>query len=155
MLRRLVVANALAAVVTATLAVAQVEWTERVLRNRGHHAMAFDSARGRVVLFGGSPRTADTWEWDGSDWTRRFPQTIPPDAVHQMENAPALKRLGNVGIMHDRYYIPVFNGRLTKSAPSRALGSSVELEGAMDGAHRARGVVLGHDERDVALGRPL
>src|SRR5262245_48672493 len=34
------------------------------------HAMAFDAARGRTVLFGGRGRSAaalaDTWEWDGS-----------------------------------------------------------------------------------------
>jgi len=34
--------------------------------------MAYDSARGVTVLFGGwdgDNRTSDTWEWDGSDWT--------------------------------------------------------------------------------------
>lgn len=37
------------------------------------HAMAYDSARGRVVLFGGhngsSGLLGDTWEWDGFSWT--------------------------------------------------------------------------------------
>jgi len=39
------------------------------------HAMAYDSARGRVVLFGGtednfsSSYFGDTWEWDGTSWT--------------------------------------------------------------------------------------
>lgn len=37
-------------------------------------AAAFDSVRGRLVLFGGAvPSTtafADTWEWDGEDWTQ-------------------------------------------------------------------------------------
>jgi Kelch motif len=36
-------------------------------------AMAFDSTRGRTVLFGGSGiagRMSDTWEWDGSFWTQ-------------------------------------------------------------------------------------
>src|SRR5512134_80585 len=35
--------------------------------SRNGHAMAYDSARGRVVLFGGvrsSGYLADTWEWD-------------------------------------------------------------------------------------------
>ncbi|MDX2153562.1 MAG: hypothetical protein SFV54_22645 [Bryobacteraceae bacterium] len=41
---------------------------------RDHHAMAFDSARGRVVLFGGlkegdSP-DPHTWEWDGARWSK-------------------------------------------------------------------------------------
>lgn len=33
------------------------------------HAMAYDSQRGRTVLFGGDPITSDTWEWNGSTWT--------------------------------------------------------------------------------------
>ena len=35
--------------------------------------MAFDAARERVVLLGGFPVTgaiADTWEWDGAEWTQ-------------------------------------------------------------------------------------
>jgi hypothetical protein len=42
--------------------------------------MAYDSARGRVVLFGGSGTAgllADTWEWDGSEWAERTPTTGP------------------------------------------------------------------------------
>lgn len=37
------------------------------------YAMAYDSARGRTVLFGGSAPSsylADTWEWDGTSWTQ-------------------------------------------------------------------------------------
>ncbi len=37
---------------------------------RGHHAMAGDPVRKRVVLFGGSVQSnlGDTWEWDGEQW---------------------------------------------------------------------------------------
>ena len=41
---------------------------------RSDHAMAYDSARGVVVLFGGSIYGYDngaTWEWDGATWTER------------------------------------------------------------------------------------
>jgi uncharacterized protein (TIGR03437 family) len=42
--------------------------------------VAYDSARGQVVLFGGqlilSPLN-DTWVWDGSNWTEESPQTSP------------------------------------------------------------------------------
>src|SRR5262245_7822685 len=40
---------------------------------RVRHAMAFDLARGRTVLFGGmnSPFFDDTWEWDGTAWQQR------------------------------------------------------------------------------------
>ena len=35
--------------------------------------MAYDEARGQVVLFGGWNRTylGDTWVWDGEAWTER------------------------------------------------------------------------------------
>ena len=41
--------------------------------------MTYDSLRGRVVLFGGSGGgfLNDTWEWDGSTWTRVFPANSP------------------------------------------------------------------------------
>jgi hypothetical protein len=40
---------------------------------RNGHAMAYDSGRGRVVLFGGADAMqvrGDTWEWDGDKWTQ-------------------------------------------------------------------------------------
>jgi hypothetical protein len=47
------------------------------------HAMAFDRARGRVVLVGGqagsgSLPSTDTWEWTGDDWVLRTPSHRPP-----------------------------------------------------------------------------
>src|SRR5262249_23620317 len=47
-------------------------------------AMAYDEAGGEVVLFGGqipggtSGNLNDTWVWDGSTWTQRFPAASPP-----------------------------------------------------------------------------
>ncbi len=52
-------------------------------------AMAYDSARQVVVLFGGnrtgqhpSGNLGDTWEWDGSTWTQRTPTQSPPARHH-------------------------------------------------------------------------
>jgi hypothetical protein len=48
---------------------------------RWTHAMCFDSARGRVVMFGGSTGSVelgDTWEWDGTSWTLRATGGPPP-----------------------------------------------------------------------------
>ena len=46
-----------------------VRWVDRTAAppERSFHAMAYDSARGRVVLFGGivASWVNDTWEWDG------------------------------------------------------------------------------------------
>jgi hypothetical protein len=42
--------------------------------------MAYDARRGRTVLFGGNDGRilADTWEWDGTDWTLIAPPASPP-----------------------------------------------------------------------------
>ena len=56
---------------------------------RSRHGMAFDSARNRVVLFGGylQPNppnyfpTDETWEWDGSTWEKKEPLKRPPPRV--------------------------------------------------------------------------
>jgi cysteine-rich repeat protein len=49
---------------------------------RNAHAMAYDHARGVVVLFGGNdagPGTlGDTWIWDGAHWTDMTPSGSPP-----------------------------------------------------------------------------
>ena len=40
---------------------------------RDSHAMAYDSARGVTVMFGGASPSFnnETWEWDGTHWTMR------------------------------------------------------------------------------------
>jgi hypothetical protein len=59
-----------------------VDWRERTTLNHptanGAFGLAFDSARGRTVLFGGGSTAAsvptplqELWEYDGIDWTRR------------------------------------------------------------------------------------
>jgi cysteine-rich repeat protein len=63
-------------------------WTEAspatMPPGRMAHAMAFDPARGKLVLFGGEGPGAlftDTWEWDGVDWTARTPTASPPPRI--------------------------------------------------------------------------
>ena len=51
--------------------------------------MAYDFARGQVVMFGGSGVQSvgslnDTWVWDGSNWIQKFPQKSPPVASYEM-----------------------------------------------------------------------
>src|SRR5579864_8601744 len=47
--------------------------------------MAFDSAHGQVVMFGGTSdlrvNLNDTWLWDGSNWTQQSPQDSPSARV--------------------------------------------------------------------------
>jgi len=64
-------------------------WTKIVTKiapsARSGHAMAFDSIRGRAVLFGGFRRAktvaksalGDTWEWDGGAWHQAHPKSSP------------------------------------------------------------------------------
>ncbi len=54
---------------------------------RWAHAMAFDTSRGRIVLFGGygpsypaGTDTNDTWEFDGTTWVQVLPQNSPASA---------------------------------------------------------------------------
>ncbi len=65
-------------------------WTQKSPANspppRGSHAMAFDAARGQVVLFGGwgpvnSVRN-DTWVWDGTNWTQKSPANSPTARIY-------------------------------------------------------------------------
>jgi uncharacterized protein (TIGR03437 family) len=61
-------------------------WTRQIPQHfpspRQLLAMAYDSAHGQVVLFGGidagSTILNETWVWDGSDWSQKSPQTSPP-----------------------------------------------------------------------------
>jgi hypothetical protein len=59
------------------------DWTQRTPAHspprRDFLGMAYDAARGQVVLFGGfaGPPAGDTWTWDGTDWTQRTPAHSP------------------------------------------------------------------------------
>ena len=61
------VPRALVCLALAATLPAQLTWaTARVLKPRGALALAYDSLRGRAVLFGGATVPApasDTWEW--------------------------------------------------------------------------------------------
>jgi hypothetical protein len=74
--------------------------------NASHHfATAYDSARGRAVLFGGWPGALvpsgnilnETWEWDGAAWLRRTTSTTPP---HRWNPAMAYDQARGVIVMH-------------------------------------------------------
>ena len=67
---------------------------------RQNHAMAFDSARGVTVLFGGyrasGPSTffGDTWEWNGTYWLESFGVAGPaPRQQHSMVFDSARNRI--------------------------------------------------------------
>ena len=50
---------------------------------RYEHAMAYDSARGVIILFGGSDgsiKSQDAWEWNGTSWADVTPAGLKPSA---------------------------------------------------------------------------
>ncbi|MBI2945238.1 MAG: hypothetical protein HYY25_13675 [Candidatus Wallbacteria bacterium] len=57
---------------------------------RGDCALAYDSARQRVVLFGGADASEnklnDTWEWDGTNWSQRQADTDTPGADQPLKH---------------------------------------------------------------------
>ncbi|PDV99609.1 Kelch repeat-containing protein [Candidatus Chloroploca asiatica] len=56
-------------------------WTPGEIPSRYSHAMVYDAARQRIVLFGGNSGGGvlnDTWEWDGTNWLRITPAVSPP-----------------------------------------------------------------------------
>jgi hypothetical protein len=71
---------------------------------RAGHAMAYDAARDRVVLFGGNDGSAvlnDTWEFDGTQWTF-IPTSGPqPRQYHSMAYDPVRQRVVMVGGMNN------------------------------------------------------
>jgi hypothetical protein len=50
------------------------QMTDTSVGTRDHHALAYDEARGKTVMFGGNKAgellETDTWEWDGAKWMR-------------------------------------------------------------------------------------
>jgi len=78
---------------------------------RNRHAMAYDSARQRVVLFGGldertGARLGDTWEWDGEQWHFGAHTGPSPRAHTSLAYDSTLQRVllfGGVGRADDKY----------------------------------------------------
>ena len=77
---RLLVAGAVhATLCLAALLPAQTNWQQLAPATqpipRSGYGIAYDSARDRVVMFGGNNAVGtpfiDVWEWDGVDWTER------------------------------------------------------------------------------------
>src|SRR5436190_1970912 len=68
-----------------------VAWTQQNVSGpspRYQYAMAYDAARGVIVLFGGSSgagQFGDTWEWNGAGaWTQRSVNGPSPRFLHAM-----------------------------------------------------------------------
>jgi hypothetical protein len=112
-------------------------------------AMAFDSSRNRIVMFGGSDpsvsvRTAETWEWDGTNWMRKTPTVSPYERLwHAMAFDPQRNRTILFGGDHlQPYYLGDTNDTWewdgsqwtrdwTAAAPSIRSGHSMVYDSAI------------------------
>ncbi len=89
--------------------------------HRSRHALAFDAARGRTILFGGVDDLltglADTWEWDGATWLQRTPALSPPAREqHVMAYDPGRQRV-------------VVRGGISSTAPYAEFADTWEWDG--------------------------
>lgn len=79
--------------------------------------MVYDAARQRVVLFGGFGEAggvaidqSDTWEWDGTTWTQRFPAHAPsPRGGVAMTYDASRQRIVMFGGGLGGYMMPTFD----------------------------------------------
>lgn len=99
---------ALTTLLLATGSAAQVRWQPQVdLATRNGHAMAYDSVRQRVVVFGGGLARNDLWEWDGARWNLRSVFAGPAGRTgHAMAFDAARGRLvvfGGMGVDNGAY----------------------------------------------------
>ncbi|HZQ49210.1 MAG TPA: kelch repeat-containing protein [Candidatus Dormibacteraeota bacterium] len=86
-------------------------------------SMAFDSERNRTVLFGGDHiqpydlgPTNDTWEWDGSQWTRDWTSA-----------APAVRAAQAMSFDSGRERMVLFGGNNAATSPATLFGDTWEL----------------------------
>lgn len=96
-------------------------WSERLPAShpgaRTMVGMTYDAARQRVVLFGGFGASGgvaidnnDTWEWDGTTWTQRFPAHAPsPRGGVAMTYDAARQRIVLFGGGLGGYMMPTFD----------------------------------------------
>jgi len=82
---RILLFTTFAVVLAIASAVGQMDWMKLSPASSppvlSGPAMAYDEARLRVVLYGGSGSSTiynDTWEWDGRTWVRKKPTSSPP-----------------------------------------------------------------------------
>jgi hypothetical protein len=86
---------------------------------RSHHRMAYDAARGTIVLFGGGDSTAtETWTYDGRRWSR-----------HDVPGPPA-RWSGAMAYDLRRKRIVLFGGGRS-ARPFGSLGDTWEWDGAL------------------------
>jgi len=128
--------------------------------------MAFDSAHGQVVLFGGnngSSNLSDTWLWDGTNWTPLSPQKSPParsyhamayDAAHGQVilfgGGTSNNAAANAGVFSDTW---VWDGsNWTQMSPQNNPTARNRFNMAFDAGHVQAVLFGGRDANSNFLG---
>lgn len=129
---------------------------------RSDHGMAYDSARQRVVLFGGTyydtqnNYLGDTWEWNGTAWTQIKVTGPPPRAQHSMayNNARGTVFAYSGDNAYSVQLTDTWEWNGTMWTPDAASGPGGLLNGAMayDSA-RGRLVLFGGDHYTTSWAR--
>ncbi|HZU29237.1 MAG TPA: InlB B-repeat-containing protein [Bryobacteraceae bacterium] len=107
------------------------------------HAMAYDEARGNIVLFGGIGGDGvgrnDTWVWDGQNWRKMQPSRSPAARNgHAMVYDPLIQKVvlfggyGNSGELNDTWTWDGTNWTLltTGQSPSPRTGHAMAYDAA-------------------------
>jgi hypothetical protein len=113
--------------------------------------MAYDEARGEVVLFGGYDYTTSnqTWTWNGSTWTLKSPALSPPplrgaQMVYDKARQQVVLYGGETPDLSRQTW--VWNGvtwtNMTPAAPAASPRSALSFAMAYDDAH-SRVVLFG------------
>lgn len=112
-------------------------------------AMAYDAARGEVVLFGGIGDQHDTWVWNGVDWTQKNPLHNPPGRyAHAMAYDAGRGEVvlfgGQDGISNVRNDTWIWNGvdwaiQNSTAFPPAMAGHSMTYDAARDNVVMASG----------------
>ena len=135
----------------------QTDWIERKPAHappaRSYHAMACDSLRGRIVLFGGQVSQGnplgDTWEWDGVDWQQATPLTSPPaQSRHALAFDAARGVVVLVGTNGDMWEFDGTTWNAAPPCPGSPLYTDVGVLMAYD-ASRSRLCVVGSNGSPV------
>src|SRR5262249_11612892 len=111
-----------AVILFATALSGQTDWAVRLANvdRRYGHALAFDMLRGRTVRFSGAPSvTPDTWEWDGTGWSRRAPA-----------NSPSVRYFHALAYALARGRAVLFGGSFPSGTSTVALADTWEWDGA-------------------------
>ncbi|MBI5527519.1 MAG: C-type lectin domain-containing protein [Deltaproteobacteria bacterium] len=129
---------------------AAVQWTERTPAGakpsaRNWNAMAYDSARGRVLLFGGSDGAykQDTWEWDGGATSHAGQIMHTLFDAAGVSSTPTWKSVsgtfyaGGVGYP-DYLYMPSLKTWAEAKAACENLGTGVHLATIANATEQAR-----------------